>query len=146
LRGTTLVAAPLFLLGAMGGALAVATALWGAWHADDRGTPFILVLTGSLIVGAAGFAAARGCFVESSPTGVRDVVAWVTVRRFASENVIEARVRAGAWRWFEVELADGRLVTLLGASPAQFPARLLPGAQEQDLSDLAALRGEPLPR
>lgn len=141
LRGTRLVAAPLALVGVLSTALAVAAALWGAWHPDELGASFAVVLAAFVALGTAGFVAARGCFVEPRGEELRDVVAWVTVRRVPRARVVEARVRAGAWRWFELELDDGTLVTLLGASPAQLPARLLPGWRESDLADLAVLRG-----
>lgn len=141
LRGTTLVAAPLTFVGLVAAAVAVAVALWGAWHPDDLGLAFVATLVGALLVAIGGFATARGCFVEVGPTEVRDVVAWRTRCVLPREQVVEARVLAGAWRWFELELAGERFVTLVGASPVQFPARLLPGAAEQDLSDLALLRG-----
>ena len=100
------------------------------------------VLLAVPLIGVTGFAAARGCFVEPGSDEVRDVVAWITLRRVPRDRVVAARVRDGAWRWFELELDDGTLLTLLGASPVQLPARLLPGAREQDLSDLAALGGD----
>ena len=40
-----------------------------------------------------------------------------------------------------VELDDGTLHLLVGASPAQFPARLLSGSAERDLADLDQLMG-----
>jgi hypothetical protein len=141
LRGTTLVAAPLAFVGLVGAAVAVAIALWGAWHPDDLGVAFVATLSGAALVSNVGFVAARGCFVEVGPEAVRDVVAWRTRRVLPRHQVVEARVLAGAWRWFELELADDTFVTLVGAAPVQFPARLLPGASEQDLSDLALLRG-----
>ncbi len=52
------------------------------------------------------------------------------------------RVRAGAWRWFELELDDGSLVTLVGACPVQFPARLAPDARLRDMADLDLLLGD----
>jgi len=141
LRGTTLVAAPLTFVGLVAAAVAVAVALWGAWHPDDLGPAFVATLAVAVAASIAGFVAARGCYVEVGPTEVRDVVAWRTRRVLPRDQVVEARVLAGAWRWFELELADETFVTLVGASPVQFPARLLPGAREQDLSDLALLRG-----
>ena len=139
LRGPRLVAAPLVLVGVVGTAIAVATVLWSVWHADRLGGAFAAVLAGSLLAGFAGFVGARGCFVEPGPEEIRDVVGWVTLQRIPRARVVQARVRAGAWRWFELELDDGRLLTLLGASPAQLPTRLLPSSVEQDLADLAAL-------
>jgi hypothetical protein len=143
LRGTTLLAAPLFLIGLIGASVALATALWGLSNPGGHGAVFAVTLVGGTVLGAAGLGAARGCFVETGAGSVRDVVGWVTVRRLAEDRVVEARVRSGPWRWFELELDDGTLVTLVGAGPVQFPSHLLPGARERDLSDLAALRGEP---
>lgn len=141
LRGTTLAAAPLFMVGVIGATVAVATTLWAAWHPDDLGVAFAATLGGAAILAVGGFVGARGCFVEVGAEEVRDVVAWRTRWRAPRTSVVEARVLAGPWRWFEVELDDASLVTLVGASPVQFPARLLPGAREQDLADLALLRG-----
>lgn len=142
LRGTTLVAAPMFLLGLIGSAAAVAIGLWGAWHPDDLGRQFAVAMIVSGAVAVAGFVAARGCFVELGSDDLRDVVGWVTVRRIPRSSIVEARVRAGGWRWFEVELDDTSLVTLVGASPSQFPSRLLPESRQRDLADLAAMRGD----
>ncbi len=142
LRGPRLVAAPLTVVGLVGAAFAVATTLWATWHTGELGVASYAVIAVSLAVGVTGFAAARGCFVEPGSDEVRDVVAWITLRRVPRDRVVAARVRDGAWRWFELELDDGTLLTLLGASPVQLPARLLPGAREQDLSDLAALGGD----
>lgn len=130
-------------LGMVALALAVAVALWGAWHPDDLGAAFVLPLAAALILGVAAVAAARGCFVELGEHELRDVVGWRTIRRIPRPSVVEARVLAGAWRWFEIELADGRLVRLLGAGPAQLPARLMPASKEEDLAALAELRGSP---
>jgi hypothetical protein len=135
------VAAPLVLLGLVAAAVAVATGLWGAWHPDDRGAAFIATLLGSALVSSAAFVAARGCFVEAGADELRDVVGWVTVRRYPRATVVGARVRSGAWRWFEIELDDATLVTLLGASPAQGPSRSLPEAMQQDITHLRMLRG-----
>lgn len=144
LRRPTLVAAPLFVLGVMGCTAALATLLWAAWHPDDLGGAFAAVEAVSLVIGLGAFVAARGCFVELDrhPGELRDVVAWVTVRRLHQDRITAARVRAGAWRWFELELDDGSAVVLAGISPVQFPARLLPGARDRDLADLDLLMGE----
>jgi|JI9StandDraft_1071089.scaffolds.fasta_scaffold92772_2 hypothetical protein len=144
LRRPTLVAAPLFVIGVMGCTAALAALLWGAWHPDDLDTTFTVVEVVSLVVGLGAFVAARGCFVEVDPERrvLRDVVAWITVRRVEQDRIVTARVRAGAWRWFELELADGTALVVAGASPAQFPSRLLPGSDERDLADLDLLMGE----
>ena len=144
LRRPTLVAAPLVIVGVMACTAAVATALWGAWNPDALDTTFVVVLTVSAVVGLGAFAAARGCFVDLDPQRgtLRDVVAWITVRRIDQDRIVSARVRAGLWRWFELELDDGTRLTVAGAAPAQFPSRLLPGSREQDLADLDLLMGE----
>lgn len=144
LRRPTLVAAPLFVVGLMGCTAALATALWGAWHPDDLDATFVGVEVAAIVVGLGAFVAARGCFVDLDPTRreLRDVIAWRTVRRVDQDRILTARVRAGAWRWFELELDDGTLLVVAGAAPAQFPARLMPGARERDLADLDLLMGE----
>lgn len=144
LRRPTLVAAPLVVVGVMACTAAVATALWGAWNPDALDTTFVVVLTVSLVVGLGAFVAARGCFVDLDPQRrmLRDVVAWVTVRRIDQDRIVNARVRAGLWRWFELELDDGTRLVVAGAAPAQFPSRLLAGSREQDLADLDLLMGE----
>lgn len=143
LRRTTLVAAPCFVLGVMACTVALASLLWAVWHPDDLGPAYVAVQVGSLLVGLGAFVAARGCFldVDEDADSLRDVVAWVTVRRIPRRSVVSARVRAGAWRWFELELDDGSAVVLAGISPVQFPARLLPDARERDLADLDLLMG-----
>lgn len=144
LRRPTLVAAPMFVVGIMGCTAALASILWAAWHPDDLDATFVVVEAVSVLVGLGAFAAARGCFVDVDPERrvVRDAVAWVTVRRIAQDRIVTARVRAGAWRWFELELDDGGVVVVAGACPAQFPSRLMPGARERDLADLDLLMGQ----
>lgn len=144
LRRPTLAAAPFFVLGVMGCTAALAALLWAAWHPDDLDATFAVVETLSLVVGLGSFAAGRGCFVEVDPSGgvLRDVVGWVTVRRIDQDRIVTARVRAGIWRWFELELDDGTVLLLAGIGPAQFPTRLLPGSTERDLADLDLLLGE----
>ena len=142
LRGATLVAAPLFLVGAIAATLMVATVLWGVWNDEHLGVSFWSVVGVSAAITLAGFAAARGCFIEVDDTTVRDVVGWVTVRRLPRREIATVRVRTGPWRWFEAELADSSHHALLGAGPAQFPARLLPGAREQDLAALDTIMGD----
>ena len=144
LRRPTLVAAPLFIIGVMGCTAALATLLWGAWHPDDLDATFVAVEIVSLVLGLGAFVAARGCFVEVDPRHhvLRDVVGWITVRRVDQRRIASARVRAGAWRWFELELDDGDRLVIAGAAPAQFPSRLMPGARERDLADLDLLMGD----
>jgi hypothetical protein len=130
----------MFVVSVMAGTLAIATALWGAWNPEHLGVSFWSVEVVSSLVCVAGFVAVRGCFVEVDGDRVRDVVGWWTVRRVGRSDILAARVRAGAWRWFEIELADARYV-LLGAGPAQFPARLMPSSRDDDLADLDLLMG-----
>ncbi len=143
LRRPTLVAAPLFVLGVMGSTAALATALWGAWNPSELDATFYVVEAMALFVGLGSFVAASGCFVDvdHSRDEVRDVVAWTSLLRIDRSTIVSARVRAGAWRWFELETTDGRRPVLLGIAPAQFPARLFPGARERDLADLDLLMG-----
>ncbi len=143
LRRPTLVAAPLQLVGVMAMTAVVAGALWGAWYSDEVGAAFLIGEAGLALAGIAAFAAARGCFVEIDPDRgeLRDVVAWRTRTRITQARIAEARVRPGAWRWFELALTDGTTVVVAGVSPSQFPTRLLPGAAERDLADLDLLMG-----
>lgn len=142
LRRPTLATAPFLLLGVIGGSVAVAVGLWGVWHPDDRGIAFWSVVAAGGVLVLLGGIASAGCFVEVRPDRVRDVVGWITVTRVERRAIRTVRVRAGAWRWFELELDDGTLRTLVGASPMQFPARLLPGSRERDLGDLDLLLGD----
>jgi hypothetical protein len=129
----------------MGCTAALAAALWGAWNPDALDGTFFAVEIVSLTLGLGAFVAASGCFVDIDPDRrtVRDVIGWITVRRIDQDRIVTARVRAGAWRWFELELDDGTLLVVAGSSPAQFPSRLLPGAAERDLADLDLLMGVP---
>ena len=147
LRRATLLAAPLFLLGAIAATATVSLGLWAVWHPEDLGTLFVASVVVSASVAVAAFVARSGCFVELDAPGppdaaLRDVVAWRTVHRVPRQQVVTVRVRAGAWRWFELELDDGSLVTLVGACPVQFPARLAPDARLRDLADLDLLLGD----
>jgi hypothetical protein len=142
LRGTTIVAAPLFVVALIALTLAVATLLWGAWEGHDRGAAWWATLLVSGAVGVGALACVRGCFIEVDDRTVRDVVAWVPVHRFERARIATARVRRGAWRVYVVELDDGKVLTLLGASPLQWPTRLLPGAMERDRDDLDLLMGD----
>jgi hypothetical protein len=141
LRGTSVVALPLAVVGTIGLSLAVATALWGAWGGRDLGVAFWATLAVSATIGVAALVAIRGCFVEVAGDTVRDVVGWVGVHRVDRTRIDTARVRAGVWRVYELDLDDGERVTLLGSSPQQFPARLLPDAKDLDLADLDTILG-----
>jgi hypothetical protein len=100
--------------------------------------PFLL----GAAVGLAGFLAAGGCFLSISDTEVCDVVGWITVQRIERSEIQTARVRPGPWRWFELELQDGSVRTMLGASPTQYPSRLLAAAEDQDIANLELILGE----
>ncbi|CAN5608041.1 hypothetical protein BH10ACT3_BH10ACT3_06680 [soil metagenome] len=142
LRGPTLVAAPLIVIGLIGVSFALALGLWGLWNSSQIGASFWVPFAISAVLGLGGFAAARGCFVDIVGDEVCDKVGWITLQRVDRRRIRTARVRLGFWRWFELELDDDSHRTLLGASPAQFPARLLPGANDRDLADLDLLLGE----
>lgn len=144
LRRPTLVAAPLWLVAVAATSVVVAVGLWGVWNEDDLGATFWSVEVAALLVAVLAVVSARGCFVEVDHEGdtVRDVVAWRTRCTLRRTKVVAARVRAGPWRWFELETSDGDLVTLAGIAPVQFPARLMPGARERDLADLDLLLGD----
>lgn len=142
LRGATLVAAPLFVLGLIGASFALALGLWAVWNSSRLGASFWVPFLLSLTLGVVGFVAARGCFVEVHDDEVRDVVGWIRLQRVDRRSIVTARVRRGPWRWYVLEMDDGTSRTLLGASPAQFPSRLLGGSDESDLADLDLLIGE----
>ena len=141
LRGTSVVAAPLGVMGVIGLSLAVATVLWGASGGRDLGVAFWATLAAGTVVGAGALAANRGCYVAVEGTQVRDARGWVTRCRVDQSDIDAASVRRGVWRVYDLELRDGERVTLLGASPMQFPARLLPDAHDHDLADLRLILG-----
>ncbi|UDY34235.1 hypothetical protein [Dermatobacter hominis] len=147
LRGTSVLAAPLLVLAVIGLSLAVASTIWVASTDDGVGAAAVAAIVVPGLVGVGALLAIRGCSVEIGPapdgTGgeVRDVVAWVTVRRTPQARIATARVRTGPWRLYVLELDDGEVVKLVGASPQQFPARLLPEATRLDVEDLEALLG-----
>ena len=147
LRGTSVLAAPLLVLAVIGLSLAVASTIWAASNDDGAGAAAIAAILVPGLVGVAALAAIRGCSVvidrgSGEDDGeVRDVVAWVTIRRVPQARIATARVRSGPWRLYVLELDDGEVVKLVGASPQQFPARLLPDATRLDIEDLDALLG-----
>lgn len=142
LRRPTLATAPFFLIGTIGATVLVAVGLWAVWHPDGRDITFWVVMSVAGAFVLAALVGSMGCFVEVREDRVRDVIGWKTVTRVERRAIRTVRVRAGAWRWFELELDDGTLRTLVGASPMQFPARLLPGSDERDLGDLDLLLGD----
>ncbi len=143
LRGTSVLAAPLLVIAVMGLSLAVASTIWVAFgdRAVDAGVAAAVVVPAA--VGIVALLAVRGCFVEvGGPDGaVRDVAGWITVRRVDQVSITAAHVRRGVWRLYVLDLVDGSTVKLVGASPQQFPARLLPDARRLDIEDLDALLG-----
>jgi hypothetical protein len=142
LRRPTLATAPFLLLGIIGATALVAVGLWGVWHPEELDVAFWSVVGAAGAVVVLAVVGSAGCFIEVRPDRVRDVVGWVTITRVDRRAIRTVRVLAGAWRRFELELDDGTLRALVGASPMQFPARLFPGSQERDLTDLDLLLGE----
>lgn len=141
LRRPTLVQAPMLVATVIAATMTVASVLWGV-HPDNSPTgSWWVIVAGGTALTVAGIAAIRGCFIDVGPDEVRDVVGWVTVHRFAPSEVDTARVARGVWRLYVVDLTDGTHLNLLGASPQQWPSRLLPGARERDVADLDALMG-----
>ena len=63
---------------------------------------------------------------RAADAALRDVVAWRTVHRVPRQQVVTVRVRAGAWRWFELELDDGSLGDARRGVPGAVPGP--PGA------------------
>ena len=153
LRGTSVLAAPLVLFAVIALSFALASLLW-AVGSSQTGAGAVASVVIPTLLGAIALAAVRGCFVDvihsserteehaSERIGeVRDVVAWRTLRRVPQGSIVAARVRRGMWRLYVLELDDGTLVKLVGASPQQFPAHLLPDAATLDLEDLDVLMG-----
>lgn len=143
LRRPTLVAAPMLVVALMGASMTVWLALWAADNSDSLGATFWVPLAVSAVIAVGSFVLAKGCFVEIGPEVVRDVTFWIHVTTLDRPSITTIRVRTGLWRVFEVTMADGGSRILLGASPHQFPARLLASAQAQDLADMDTILGEP---
>lgn len=143
LRGTSVLAAPLLIVAVMGLSLSVASVIWAAFGEGplDAGVAVSIVVPGS--VGLAAIVAVRGCFVEvdGAEGTVSDVAGWITLRRIDQGSISAAHVRRGVWRLYVLDLEDGSTVKLVGASPQQFPAHLLPDAQGHDEEDLDVLLG-----
>ena len=142
LRRPTIVRAPFVLIGIAALAAAVALVLAGLWDPANRTTSWWGTVAIAVTVGLGGFAMAHGCRIDVRGDTLRDVVGWVTVHRVDRPSIVTARVLRGPWRLFVLELADGSAVTLLGSSPAQWPARLLPGSTARDRADLRLLLGD----
>ncbi len=142
LRRPTIARAPFVLIGLGALAAAVALVLAGLWDPANRTTSWWGTVAVAVTVGLGGFALASGCRIEVRGDTLRDVVGWVTIRRVNRPSIVTARVLRGPWRLFVLELADGSAVTLLGSSPTEWPARLLPGSTERDEADLRLLLGD----
>lgn len=150
LRRPTLVSTPLLLVSLMGAGLTLWLILWGLWYSEpstaqgsgELGASFWvpLILTSAITIGA--FVLSRGCYIDVSDDTVRDVVSWVAIKRIDRQSIVTVNVRQGFWRLFELTLDDGSVRVLLGASPTQFPARLLASAEAQDLADIGFILGE----
>ncbi len=141
LRRPTLVSAPLFVVGLTGSSFAIALGLWAAWHPESLGSPFWIPLVVSLFLGVGAFAGMKGCFVEVRGDFIVDVVAWLRIQRIPRSEIASIRVRSGFWRFYELTMDGGAVKVLLGATPAQFPARLLADAAGQDLADIELMLG-----
>lgn len=141
LRGSSLVRAPFTLVGIIGAALTVASAIWIAARDGPASTAAWATLAVTALVGAAGFIAAHGCRVVIGGGEVRDQVAWTTRHRVRQSEIAEIRVRLGAWRAFEMEMVDGSCRVVLGAGPVQFPANRAPDAEQRDMGAIDAMLG-----
>lgn len=141
LRGVTIVAAPLMLLGVIGLAVALATLLWIPWADHVVGAQVWITFALAAAFGSAALIAARGCRVVIRDGIVCDQVAWRTVDRTPQAELAEVRVRRGLWRVFEMELADGRRRVVLGIGPQQFPSTISEQSKERDLAMIEALLG-----
>jgi hypothetical protein len=141
LRRPTIVQAPILLVTLVAACVTAASVLWSFYDGNERTPSWWAVVTVGGTAVMAGLAGVRGCFVEVRDGRVRDVVGWITVHRFRRDEVVTARVARGVWRLYVVELEDGSRVSLLGVSPQQWPARLMPGSKDEDLADLDVLMG-----
>lgn len=145
LRGGALIRLPFVLFGMLTGSLAVWIGLWGLWNPDHLGAAFWIQLTLCVVISAVFFVAAAGCRVHVRDGVVTDYVAWFPRRRIVQSDIATARVRLGAWRFYEVTTTQGSFV-LTGAGPQQFPSRLRPGSIEVDFHALDVLMGTPVER
>lgn len=141
LRRPTLISAPMLVIALMGASMSVWLVLWAAENPDSLGAGFWVPLFVSTSVAIGAFALSRGCYVDIGHDTVRDVAFWITVATLDRNSISTVRVRSGPWRVFEVTMDDGRSRILLGASPHQFPSRLLASSQAQDLADLDSILG-----
>jgi len=147
LRGPTLLTAPMFLVGVIGGAVAIVSALVMASDPARIPTAAILGLVVGLLLALCGFGGAAGCRIVVANNQICDQLAWLTRQRVQQDQVAAAHVTAGAWRWFVLELHDGSAITLIGAGPQQFPARLIANGDPADIAAIEVLMGpDPAPR
>lgn len=142
LRRPTLVAAPMLVVALMGASMTVWLALWAADNPDSLGAAFWTPLVISVAVAVGSFVLAKGCYIEIGPEVVRDVTFWIRVTTIDRGSISTVRVRSGVWRVFEVTTIDGGSRILLGASPHQFPSRLLASSKADDLADMDAILGD----
>jgi hypothetical protein len=146
IRRPSIVAAPLFIVAVAAFGAGVASASWVAWDATNRTGAWWVWPLAPCAVGVGALVLARGCFVDVQPGGpdarVIDVVAWRRRLEVPLEQVAQARVQRGIWRLFVLIRHDGTTVSLLGSSPAQWPARLTASSRAQDVEDLERLLGE----
>lgn len=116
--------------------------LWGVDNTDSLGSSFWIPLVVSAVVAITSFALAKGCHVDLTPDVVRDVIFWIPIATLDRASITTVGIRGGPWRLFEVTMEDGHSRLLLGASPHQFPARLLDSSRSQDLADMDSILGE----
>ncbi|MBM3662271.1 MAG: hypothetical protein FJW94_05180 [Actinobacteria bacterium] len=142
LRRQSIVAAPLLVAAVAAFATAAVAAAWAAWDPGHRTDGWWLWVATPAAVGVLMLWLARGCLIVIEPhprSQVRDVTCWRTRRRVPADRVERALVQRGIWRLYVLVLDTGEHVPLLGASPTQWPARLLPSARQQDVDDLELL-------
>lgn len=145
LRGGALIRLPFVLFGMLFGSLAMWIVLWGSWNTDHLGAAFWGQLLVCVAISLVFFGGASGCRVQIKNGQVIDYVAWLPRRRVPQSTIDEARVRLGAWRFFELTTDDETFV-LRGAGPEQFPSRLRPGSVQADFDNLDLLMGMPVQR
>lgn len=132
----------MLVIALMSASMTVWLVLWAFANEGPLGAAFWLPLVISALVAAVSFTLARGCYVEVRPRTIRDVVFWIPVSSLDRGSIETVRIRPGIWRVFEVTMDDGRSRVLLGASPHQFPSRLLESARSEDVSDMDLILGD----
>lgn len=146
IRRPSIVAAPLLVVAVIAFGAGVASASWATWDAANRTGAWWVWPLAPCVVGVGALVLARGCFVDVRPNGpdarVIDVVAWRRRLEVPLDQVAQARVQRGVWRLFVLIRDDGTTVSLLGSSPAQWPARLTASSRMQDVEDLERLVGD----